>query len=153
MSLIGIGPKLCGVGYVSAPPIRRWTFRRRDYRAPELFFGIYFSVATLFRFVARFACFNRFALNGIQEIACFIVFSSKIEKKIKIGNGAEMSGAETARRPVVQRRIGGAEMAAPKWPSPLENIGRDGRYGFNHLLLQILDIRWFYLWTFTYGGT
>ena len=30
-----------------------------------------------------------------------------------------MSGAETARRPVVQRRIGGAETAAPKWPSPL----------------------------------
>ena len=32
-----------GVGYVSAPPIRRWifrrrTFRRRDYSAPELFF-------------------------------------------------------------------------------------------------------------------
>ena len=26
-----------------------------------------------------------------------------------------MSGAETAR---VQRRIGGAEMTAPKWPSP-----------------------------------
>ena len=29
-----------------------------------------------------------------------------------------MCGAETARRPVVQRRIGGTEMAAPKWPSP-----------------------------------
>ena len=29
-----------------------------------------------------------------------------------------MSGAETAWRRVVQRRIGGAEMAAPKWPSP-----------------------------------
>ena len=29
-----------------------------------------------------------------------------------------MSGAETARRRVVQRRIGGAETAAPKWPSP-----------------------------------
>ena len=29
-----------------------------------------------------------------------------------------MSGAETARRRVVQRRIGGAESAAPKWPSP-----------------------------------
>ena len=27
-----------GVGYVSAPPFRPWTFRRRDYRAPELFF-------------------------------------------------------------------------------------------------------------------
>ena len=33
-------------------------------------------------------------------------------------SGAEMSGAETARRRVVQRRIGGAETAAPKWPSP-----------------------------------
>ena len=29
-----------------------------------------------------------------------------------------MSGAETARRRVVQRRVGGAETAAPKWPSP-----------------------------------
>ena len=29
-----------------------------------------------------------------------------------------MSGAETARRRVVQRRIGVAETAAPKWPSP-----------------------------------
>ena len=28
-----------------------------------------------------------------------------------------MSGAETARRPVVQCRIGGAQTAAPKWPS------------------------------------
>ena len=41
-----------------------------------------FSVATLFRFVARFGCVRikdssrkRFALNGIQRIACFIVFS------------------------------------------------------------------------------
>ena len=29
-----------------------------------------------------------------------------------------MSGAETARRPIVQRRIGGAQTAAPKWPFP-----------------------------------
>ena len=29
-------------------------------------------------------------------------------------SGAEMSGAETARRRVVQRRIGGAESAAPR---------------------------------------
>ena len=29
-----------------------------------------------------------------------------------------MSGAETARHRVVQRRIGGAETAAPKCPSP-----------------------------------
>ena len=29
-----------------------------------------------------------------------------------------MSGAETARRRVVQRRVGGAETAAPKLPSP-----------------------------------
>ena len=29
-----------------------------------------------------------------------------------------MSGAETARRPVVQCRIDSAETAAPKWPSP-----------------------------------
>ena len=44
---------------------------------------IYKSVATLFRFVARFArariedsSRNRFALNGIKGIACLIVFSS-----------------------------------------------------------------------------
>ena len=33
-------------------------------------------------------------------------------------SGAEMSGTETARRRVVQRRIGGTESAAPKCPSP-----------------------------------
>ena len=38
-----------------------------------------------------------------------------------------MSGAETARRRVVQRRIGGAESAAPKWwrrngPPPLFRV-------------------------------
>ena len=37
---------------------------------------------------------------------------------LKIENGTEMSGAETARRRIVQRRVGGAETAAPKWPSP-----------------------------------
>ena len=53
---------------------RHWTFGHRDYRAPELFFFIRFSVATLFRFVARFARIriedssrNRFALNMIQR--------------------------------------------------------------------------------------
>ena len=30
-----------------------------------------------------------------------------------------MSGAETTRPPVVQCRIGGAQTAAPKWPSPV----------------------------------
>ena len=35
----------------------------------------YVSVATLFRLVASFSNRNRFALNGIQGIACFIVFS------------------------------------------------------------------------------
>ena len=33
-----------------------------------------------------------------------------------------MSGAETARRRIVQRRIGGAETAAPKSPSPRKSI-------------------------------
>ena len=62
-----------GAGHFGAGTIGRQNF----------FFWIRFSVATLFQFVARFArgkiedpCFNRFALNGIQEIACFIVFSS-----------------------------------------------------------------------------
>ena len=73
------GHLLYWVGYVSVPPIRRWTFRRRTFRAGKIwcqnfFFQIRFSVATLFRFVARFArvriddsSFNRFALNGIQR--------------------------------------------------------------------------------------
>ena len=64
--------------YITAP----------DISAPGLsgarfFFQDLFSVATLFPFVARFArgriedsSFNRFALNGIQEITCFIVISS-----------------------------------------------------------------------------
>ena len=34
-----------------------------------------------------------------------------------------MSGAETARRRVVQRRVGGTETAAPKWPSPHNSVG------------------------------
>ena len=34
-----------------------------------------------------------------------------------------MSGAETARRRVVQRQIGGVESAAPKWPSPQKSSG------------------------------
>ena len=33
-----------------------------------------------------------------------------------------MSGADTARRRDVQRRVGGAETAAPKWPSPMDCI-------------------------------
>ena len=44
-------------------------------------FGTKRSVATLFRFVAYFGCVriedssgNRFVLNGIQRIACFILF-------------------------------------------------------------------------------
>ena len=65
------------------------TFRRRDYQAPELlFFWIHFSVAMLFRFVARFArgmiedpSFNRFTLKGIPEIACHIVFRHNSKNK------------------------------------------------------------------------
>ena len=60
-----------------------------DISAPGLFGARTFFLDLLFCtyvvsvFVARFARgriedsnFNRFALNGIQEIACFIVFSS-----------------------------------------------------------------------------
>ena len=46
------------VGYVWSPPFGHWIFGRLDYRAPELllvFFSFVFFVATLFRFVARFA--------------------------------------------------------------------------------------------------
>ena len=49
----------------------------------RFFFLASFSIATVFRFVDRFARVgieessrNRFVLNGIQGIACFIVFSS-----------------------------------------------------------------------------
>ena len=51
--------------------------------AKTFFFDSLFYIATLFRFVVRFArgriedsSFNRFVLNGIQEIACFIASSS-----------------------------------------------------------------------------
>ena len=76
-----------------APPIRRRRFGVGHFVAghfgdgtigcQNFFSSIRFSVASLYRFVARFArdriedpSFNRFTLNGIQEIACFIVFSS-----------------------------------------------------------------------------
>ena len=39
-----------------------------------------------------------------------------------------MSGAETARRPVVQRRIGDAQMAAPKRPSPVKKYTKKLKY-------------------------
>ena len=94
---------LNGIGYVlaplfgcrrlgaadRAPSFGRWTFGRRtfgslDYRAP-VFFSLGFSVATLFRFVARFApvriedCSrNRFALNGIQREFFRGIFSGEI---------------------------------------------------------------------------
>ena len=64
----------------------------------------------MFRFETRFArgriedsSFNRFALNGIQGIACFIVFYSLFERLKKIRK----------RRRTVRRRNGGAEMALP----------------------------------------
>ena len=46
------------------------------------------------------------------------IFGSLLQNKIKIGNGAEMSGAKTARRPVVWRKNVGAQSLAPKWASP-----------------------------------
>ena len=60
----------------------RRTFGHLDYRTPG-FLQLRFSVATVFRFVARYARVriedssrNRFVLNGIQGIVCFIVYSS-----------------------------------------------------------------------------
>ena len=58
--------------------------KERSYRKTKLKKKILrFPVTTLFRFVDRFArgksedsSRNRFALNGIKIIACFIVFSS-----------------------------------------------------------------------------
>ena len=63
-----------------------------------------------------------------------------------------MSGAETARRRVVQRRIGGAETAAPQCPSPknqcLNNFTlnyncihqdyKSSRYDFMFLLINLM---------------
>ena len=93
------------------------TFRRNRFGAAgtigcqNFYFWIHFSVATLFRFVAHFACgrvedssFNRFALNGTQEIACFIVFSSKLGKYKKIRK----------RRRNIRRQNG----TAPSCPAP-----------------------------------
>ena len=63
---------------LGAGHLRAWTIGREK-SAPDYcrFFQIRFSGATLFRFVARFARVriedssrNRFALNGIERIAC-----------------------------------------------------------------------------------
>ena len=52
---------------------------------------------------------NRFALNGIQGIACFIVFFF-----VLFFYRTYMSGAQTVRHPVVWRTIGGAQMGLPR---------------------------------------
>ena len=69
---IGSGTFRLGTGHLGAGTIGLMNF----------FFQIRFSVATLFRFAAHFAHVriedpsrSRFALNGIQGITCFIVFS------------------------------------------------------------------------------
>ena len=55
--------------------------------------------------------------TAVKELPASLFFF--ITRKIKkLGNGAEMSGAETPRRQVFQCWIGGAESAAPKLPSP-----------------------------------
>ena len=68
-------------------------------------FFFFFSFVRLFRFVARFArvriedsSLNRFVLNGIQGIACFIIFFFITRKIKKIGK----------RRPNVRRPYGTA---------------------------------------------
>ena len=54
-----------------------------------------------------------------------------------------MSGAETARRRVVQRRIGGAETAAPKCPSPhkLYPEGEHVDFDVNFCMIFIIFIQ------------
>ena len=86
-----------------------------------------FSVATLFRFVARYvrvriedSTRNSFTLNGIQGIACFIVFPSKLVKKGKrCPNFRRPNGtAPSCLAPNRRRPIGGAQTAVLKWTSP-----------------------------------
>merc|ERR1719154_167249 len=100
-----------GAGHFGAGHFGAGTIRRQNF-----FFQIRCSAATLFRFVARFArgriedsSFNRFALNGIQEIACFIVFSSLLKKFKK-----NWKRRRNVRRRNVRRRNG----TAPNCPAP-----------------------------------
>ena len=59
-----------------------------------------------------------------------------------------MSGAETARRRVVQRRIGGAETAAPKCPSPLSGAPHfnKGQFGVDSPLLRFDHLRFLFVY-------
>ena len=51
----------------------------------------------------------------LKELPASLFFLLNSKNKKKLGNVAEISGAETERRRVVQRRIGGAEMALPPY--------------------------------------
>ena len=89
----------------SAPPYRRRTFWRQDYRPSELLFlDLFFSAATLFRFVSRFARARiedfSFRSTAFKELPASLFFLHYSKNNKKIRNGAEMSGAETARRRV-----------------------------------------------------
>ena len=73
------------LGLFPARSFPRWFFPRQFFS--RQFFYLRFSVATLFWFVAHFARVrienysrNRSVPNGIQGIACFIVFSSQLKK-------------------------------------------------------------------------
>ena len=76
-----------------------------------------------------------------------------------------MSGAETARRRVVQCRIGGAETAAPKWPSPKKGCPPILKFQIQtppfslHLFKELtnniqlnLESKWRFLYEITGGG-
>ena len=60
----------------------------------------------------------------------------------KLGNGAQISGAETARRLVVQRRMSGAEMALGDWNLETELL-TERSLSFDHLqrIFSIFDDR------------
>ena len=97
---------LSGVGYIWAPPCGRWTYgrqtlRRLDYWAPE-----YCRVFNFVFLQLRCFCSYRFALNGIQGIACFIDFLHNSKRR---PNGTAPSCLASNRR----RPNGGVQMGLP----------------------------------------
>ena len=66
---------------------------------------VVFSIRALIVYIYLYI--NIYIYIYLLPASLFFLHNSK--NKIKLGNGAQMSGAETARRPVVQRRIGGAK--------------------------------------------
>ena len=106
------------VGYISTPPFRRWTFRRRafqrrDYREPELFFLFFFLQQHCFglQLASLVSGLRTQVTTGSRSTAfknCLLHCFFFIIQKIKINqetvpkcpapkrHGAELSSAESA---------------------------------------------------------